>query len=68
MPPLFFMINLSMKSENRQREDYSNYTGLFVIYLITAAVAATTILPEEEYWYFGLLKSLIWPFYLLTKL
>jgi hypothetical protein len=56
-----------MKSENRHYEDHSNYSGLLVIYLVTAAVAATAIFPGEEYWYFGILKSLLWPFYIMTK-
>ena len=61
------MTNLSMESDNRNYGDYSYYTGLLVIYLLTAAVAATVILPGEEYWYFGILKSLIWPLYMMTK-
>ncbi len=61
------MLNLFLKSKNSVSEDYSNYTGLIVIYLLTAAIAATVIVPNEDYWYFGIAKSLVWPLYLMTK-
>lgn len=60
-------MNLSMRKRNRTYTDYSNYTGVLVIYLVSIAVAATVIFPSEEYWYFGILKSILWPFYGLTK-
>ncbi len=61
-----------MKSKERDRNfssvGNSSYIGIFVIYLVSAAVAATVILPGEEYWYFGVIKSLVWPLYSLAKL
>jgi hypothetical protein len=61
-----------MKSKERDRSfsnvGNSSYVGLFVIYLVSAAVAATVILPGEEHWYFGVIKSCLWPLYVLAKL
>lgn len=66
------MINLSMREKETERNftniSNSNYTGVFVIYLVSAGVAATVILPGEEFWYFGIIKSLIWPLYSLARI
>jgi hypothetical protein len=66
------MINLSMKPKEKDRNfsniGNSSYIGIFVIYLVSAAVAATVILPGEEYWYFGVIKSMVWPFYSIAKM
>jgi hypothetical protein len=50
-----------------QQESGVNF-GLFVIYLISSLIAATVILPNEENVIAGIIKSLVWPFYLITKL
>jgi len=54
------MINLLTKPKEKE-SNFSNvhnssYLGIFVIYLVSAAIAATLILPEEEYWYLGVLN------------
>jgi hypothetical protein len=46
----------------------SNYSGLFVIYLVSIVVAFTVIIPNEEVWYFGILKASLWPLYAITKI
>jgi hypothetical protein len=56
------------KDKNFSNISNSNYTGVFVIYLVSAAVAATIIFPGEEYWYFGIIKSLLWPLYGTAKM
>lgn len=61
-------MNLSMRKRDENYIDNSNYLGVLVIYLVTSAVAATLIFPGEEYWYFGVIKSLLWPLYCITKL
>jgi hypothetical protein len=56
-----------MKPKNKYYGDYSNYSGVVVIYLVSAAVAATMIFPGEEHWYICAVKALIWPLYLISK-
>lgn len=62
------MMNVFMKPRNKYYETYSNYSGLVVIYAISAIVAATVIYPSEEHWYFVAIKAILWPLYLLTKI
>ena len=66
------MIHLLMKPQKKDRNfsnvHNSNYIGISVIYLVSAAIAATLILPEDEYWYLGVIKSLLWPLYRRAKL
>ena len=61
-------MNTFMKPRNKYYDDYSNYSGLVVIYLVSAAVAATMIFPGEEHWYIGIVKAILWPLYMLTKI
>lgn len=56
-----------MRKREENYVDNSNYFGVFVIYLVSSAVAAILIFPGEEYWYFGVIKSLFWPLYCITK-
>ncbi len=60
-----FFMNVFTKSKSHDRNGIN--TGLFVLYLVTVAVAATVIIPNEEKIILGVLKSFIWPLYLITK-
>lgn len=55
---------------SKSKEEYKSgvSSALFTIYFVTVVVAATAIIPGEEKLISGLLKSLLWPFYLVTKL
>lgn len=57
-----------MKPKNNYYEDYSNYSGLIVIYLLSIAIAATLTVPGEDHWYIGIFKAIIWPLYLISKI
>ncbi len=57
-----------MSKENKEIRNNSNYSGLFVIYLVTVAVAFTVIIPNEDVWYLGIIKATIWPLYAITKI
>lgn len=60
-------MSIFVKHKNNYYKDYTNYSGLLTIYLLTCCVAATVIIPDQEYWYYGVLKALVWPLYTLTK-
>ena len=57
-----------MIEHQKKVRDYSTYTGIIVIYLVSALVAFTVIIPDEEIWYWGIVKALIWPLYTIAKL
>ena len=55
-------------SREKANTDYSILTGIVVLYIVTVAVAATVILPNEENIFAGLIKSMIWPLYGITRI
>lgn len=57
-----------MKPRNKYYDDYSNYGGLIIIYLVSVAVATTIIFPGEEHWYVAVIKAIVWPLYLTSKI
>ena len=61
------MINVFSKSKHKTQTTYSNYTGVIVLYIISAILAATLILPNEENLIAGSIKAIVWPLYLTSK-
>lgn len=59
---------MGASSKHKFQQERGVTFGLFVIYLVLCLVAATVILPYEENVIAGIIKSLVWPFYLITKL
>ena len=57
-----------MESESGIYKDNSLLKAFFVIYIIVVVIAFTLIIPNEDHWYFGMLKSFIWPLYAVSKL
>lgn len=59
---------MSIFSKTKSEYKSGVTTGLLTIYFLTVVVAATAIIPGEEKTILGIIKSLLWPFYLITKL
>lgn len=59
---------MSIFSKTKSEYKSGVTTGLLTIYFLTVVVAATAIIPGEEKIILGIIKSLLWPFYLVTKL
>ena len=57
-----------MDSESGVHKDNSLLKAFVSIYLVVAVVVFTLIIPNEDYWYFGILKSFIWSLYAVSKL
>ena len=57
-----------MESGNEIYKDNSLLKAFVAIYIIVAVIAFTLIIPNEDHWYFGMLKSFIWPLYAVSKL
>ena len=62
------MMSSIFNSSEKTNSDYSILTGIVVLYIVTVAVAATVILPNEENIVAGLIKSIIWPLYSITRI
>jgi hypothetical protein len=59
---------MNFLSNQKLRKEYSTYTGLAAIYIVTIGIAATVIIPVEENLIVAVFKSTIWPLYSLTKI
>lgn len=57
-----------MIEDQKEVKDNSIYKGLIVIYLVSTLIAFTVIIPDEEFWYLGIVKALIWPLYTVTRI
>jgi hypothetical protein len=57
-----------MFNQNKEIKINSNYSGLFIIYLVTVAVAFIVIIKNKDVWYFGIMKATVWSLCALTKI